>query len=146
MASKRVGGGSPKKSAGPLTPRRAGQGRVGQEDEIQFVEEDAVEVDDSSDDESTVKTSIKNGHHSSSASTSHAGAVGGNGTGTIPLDTSIESMPTSLHSQNGLDCKCGHHLVKLIVIHEYYFYLMSSITGHDSESWRINHGHDCSLA
>lgn len=99
MASKN---GSPNKSTGPLTPRRAGQGRNGQEDEIQFVEEDAAEVVDSSDDESTIKTSFKNGH--SSSASANQGAVG-SGNGTIPLDTSIESMPTSLHSQNGLDCK-----------------------------------------
>lgn len=94
--------GSPKKSIGPLTPRRAGQGRNGQEEEIQFVEDDAVEVTDSSDDESTVKTSFRNGHHSSSTSTGQGAA--GSGSGTIPLDASIESMP-SVHSQNGLDCK-----------------------------------------
>ena len=97
--------GSPRKTPfGPLTPRRAGKGN-GAEGEIQFVEDDAIEVvDNSSDEESTVKTSFKNGH-SSSSRTASQGAVGGQSSATIPLDTSIESMPSSIHSQNGLDCE-----------------------------------------
>lgn len=98
-----------KKPVGPLTPSKAGKGNnLGQEGEIQFVEEDAVEVAD--DDDSTInKKSSFAAKHGLELTTSSHGCPGAGGT--IPVDTSIESMPSSLGhcSHNGLDCEYSNN-------------------------------------